>query len=166
MKKPEIPPKIKQALKIISDRLKNKEITWCVVGSCALLLHGIDIPEIHDIDIITDKEGAYDICKHLISHEVSSPEEKKSNNFVSVMGILNIHEIKIEVMGDLKYKAAQDITWHTSSKMLHSPEIMQIDDFTTPVATLQDLLDVYQTMGREKDLKKIEAIKKFQERGK
>jgi len=158
----EVPHKIKQVLKIISDRLKDKEISWCIAGSCALLLHGIDIKEIDDIDIISDKEGAFNICKHFNNHEVSAIREKMSDNLVSVMGILVIDDIKVEVKGDLKYKGATDTAWHTSSKMLRSPQMITVGDFSVPVASLDDLLHVYKTMGRDKDLKRVEAIKKAQ----
>jgi len=52
--------KIIKVLKIILGKLKNKKIKWVVVGSTSLALQRVKISP-KDIDILTDKEGAFKI---------------------------------------------------------------------------------------------------------
>lgn len=45
------------ALRVIYDRLKNKDIRWMITGSMSLALQGMPLKP-KDIDIRTDEQGA------------------------------------------------------------------------------------------------------------
>ena len=47
-------------LKVTHGRLKNEDVKWVVSGSVSLLLQNI-VKKASDIDIMTDKKGAYRI---------------------------------------------------------------------------------------------------------
>jgi len=47
-----------QVLRKLYERLKDSNVNWVVTGSLGFALQGVPV-EPHDIDIQTDKEGAY-----------------------------------------------------------------------------------------------------------
>jgi len=55
-------------LRIIYTRLKDSGVDWVVVASLSLALQGVPV-EVHDIDIKSDKTGAYEI-ERLLSEYV------------------------------------------------------------------------------------------------
>ncbi len=63
-----IPLKHEEALKIIYSALKDSKIIWALTGSTSFILQGMDF-NFNDIDIRTNKEGAYEIEKFLKDNE-------------------------------------------------------------------------------------------------
>ena len=55
-----IKEKYLSTLRIIFLRLKDCRAKWVVTGSLGMALQGMEI-EVHDIDIQTDRQGAYEI---------------------------------------------------------------------------------------------------------
>ena len=73
---------IVEALKVITRRLRDAKIKWVLVGSTSLALQGVDVSP-KDIDILTDKDGAFEINKLLKEYEVKSVQFKTSDLFES-----------------------------------------------------------------------------------
>jgi hypothetical protein len=55
-----IKPAYIEALRKIYTRLKDSDVNWAVTGSLGFALRGVPVT-VHDIDIQTDKSGAYKI---------------------------------------------------------------------------------------------------------
>lgn len=62
-----IRPEYLRVLRKIYDRLKNEKVNWGVTGSLSFALQEVPV-EVHDIDIQTDKEGAYEIKRQIFFH--------------------------------------------------------------------------------------------------
>lgn len=111
-----------------------------------------------DIDIITDKAGAYKINEILKDYESKKVEFRKIDTFQSYLGEFYINNVKIEVMGEFQEKANQK--WHFDSKArLSSPVIIQFGGMQLPVSSLLLQLRSYESSAREKDAAKVIAIK-------
>jgi hypothetical protein len=76
-------------------------VRWAIDGSAALALQGVDVVP-HDLDILTDKVGAYRIGRQLEKFAVKSVSYGKTSRYSSHFGIFSIAGVKIEVMGNLK----------------------------------------------------------------
>ena len=55
-----IEPSYLNVLRKIQARLKECQVPWVITGSLGMALQGMDIP-VHDIDLQTDRSGAYEI---------------------------------------------------------------------------------------------------------
>jgi hypothetical protein len=75
------------------------------------------------------------------------------------MGVYEVDEIKVEVMGDLRVKI--DNKWVSLNERLISPVIIEIDNVCIPVSTLKDQLLSYEKLGRPKDSERVRKIRDF-----
>jgi hypothetical protein len=136
------------ALKTIQKKIKNEKIKWALIGSTNLALQGIKIKP-KDIDILTDKKGAFEINKLLKEYEVKPVRFSNSKLFgPQYFGEFKIRGIKVEVMGKLKKK-----------KLV--TKIVKINGIGLPVVSLKEELKAYEVLKREKDFNKIKKIKNF-----
>jgi len=145
----------KKILKFLAKSFNN--IPWCVVGTTALALRGIDV-NAKDIDILTSKEGARKMQDILKAFVVLAIEHSDNGLFCSYFGKFKIDTIDIEVMGDLKYFA--DDHWHSLASFLEYLDFILIDDKKIPILFLDDQLRIYQILGRQKDVDTIKTILK------
>ncbi|MFX1469419.1 MAG: nucleotidyltransferase domain-containing protein [Promethearchaeota archaeon] len=146
------------SLKFIISKLEQTDINWCLVGSLSLYLQGVKIKP-NDIDILTDKEGAYKLNKIFDEHEIQKVQFNKSNLFYSHYGKLNINGVIVEIMGDLRIFIDGEWTKNIRSR-LNSKKIIFYKGLKIPVSPLQDQLKSYIGLNRTKDLKKVKMIKK------
>jgi len=145
-----------QALKTLSERLKDQNIPWVFDGSVSLALQGVNVKP-GDIDIITDKTGVYKINELLKDYETKKVEFKEADTFKSYLGEFKINDVKIEVMGEFQEKAKRK--WFNSKARLASPIIIQFDGMQLPVSPLLLQLRSYESALRPKDAAKVIAIK-------
>lgn len=133
--------KIIESPVIISNKLKNQDIKWCVIGSSSLALQNVNVKP-PDIDILTDKEGAYKINTLLKTYEITPVKFSKTVQFSSHLGTFLINGIKVEIMGDLsifiKGKWSQEIR-----KRLHSRKNVNYKGNVIPVSPLEAHLKSY-----------------------
>jgi hypothetical protein len=96
-----IPALIRRVLTILAEKLESSKTSWAITGSTSLALQGLDIVP-HDIDILTDEEGAYAIAELFREHIVSPVSFKKSPKYESHFGALRIEDVDVEIMGELR----------------------------------------------------------------
>lgn len=154
-----IDPRILITFQKIYPELTNpgrKSINWAVTGSLGMVLHGMQM-DIHDIDIQTDKEGAYEIERRLVRHLVKLVHFKASERIRSYYGAFEIDGIKIEVMGDMQH-LMPDQTWDSPVSLESYRDWVDHADMHIPVMSLELEVEAYQKMGRGE---KAEMIKNF-----
>jgi SAM-dependent methyltransferase len=154
--------KIVAVLKIINRKLKNQKIKWVLVGSTSLALQGVKIKP-KDIDILTDKEGAFRVNKLFKNYEVKPVEFGRlkiggKELFESYLGKFKIKGVKVEIMGNLKEKLGRK--WIYLHKGLKSPKIIEFQGMRLPVSPLKEQLKSYSRLGRKKDFIRVKKIKK------
>ena len=151
-----IDQKIIEVLKIINRKMKNRKIRWVLIGSTSLVLQEVKIKP-KDIDILTNKEGAFKVNELLKEYEVKPIKFGESDVFQSYLGEFRINEVKVEVMGNLKEKIKG--RWRDLSPRLISPKIIKIEGMNLPVSPLKEQLVSYEALGREKDSARVQKIK-------
>lgn len=149
--------KLYESLKIITKALNKTNIKWCIIGSLSLYLQGVKIKP-KDIDLLTDKEGAYEINKVLKKFEIKPVEFSRSDIFSSYYGKFLINGIKFEVMDDLNILL--NARWNDEvMKRLYNKKEIKYNDILIPVSPLEDQLKSYKKLNRKKDSKKVQKIK-------
>jgi hypothetical protein len=144
-------------LRLLSDELRKAEVKWVLGGSLSLALQGVEVKPA-DIDVLTDKEGAFKASAILKKYEERKVEYSQTEKFASYFGVFKINDVKVEIMGD--YKEKEEDRWVSLSHRLEKPRIVQIDDFEVLVSPLDDQLTSYQRSKRPKDIKKVEKIRR------
>ncbi|MEK9171860.1 MAG: hypothetical protein AAB782_01340 [Patescibacteria group bacterium] len=142
-----------EVLKIIAQNLKPHGINWALVGSSNLALQGVSV-EAHDIDIITDKEGALSIGKVLHEYVEEEVKYKESEKFKSYYGKFNINGVHVEIIGNLLNKSPRGDLWSETTN-LSKKEIFKLDNLEIPVISLDQEYKAYLKLGREEKAEKI-----------
>jgi hypothetical protein len=97
-----IPPPILNIFRRIHTRLHATDINWVLTGSLAFAMQGIPLTPA-DIDLQTDREGAYRI-EALLAEFVATPvsDRREAERVRSHLGDLLIDGVKVQVMGDMQ----------------------------------------------------------------
>lgn len=143
------------ALRLIHASLKDNSLNWALTGSMSFALQGVSVT-VNDIDIQTDRTGAYEI-ERCLSEFVQRPITFSATERIrSHFGSLLIHGVKIEIMGDLQ-KRLPDGTWEEPVDPARYRRLMQIDGMQIPVLDLAYEQRAYQAMGRTEKARLLEA---------
>lgn len=135
-----------------------KGVNWALVGSANLALQGVDV-RVRDIDILTDKKGAFLIDSLLKQYRVEGVKYRKSGKFSSYFGKFKIDNVKVEVMGDLSLKNKSG-KWLPRDSLLLNKEFIKLGKFKIPTAPLDLELIGYKIIRRYAKVKKIEEVLK------
>lgn len=147
-----IPENILSALRIVYDKLHNKNILWILTGSTSLVIQGVDV-KINDIDISTDKEGSQKIDELLSHLRIRKPNYSTTDKYRSYFGAYMIEGIKVETLGDFQYKM-KDGSW---SKPSHHNKIItkEFKGMTLSLLPLEQELQEYENMENHDKARKI-----------
>jgi len=112
-----------------------------------------------DIDIVTNRKGAFQITEPLKDYETQKVRLTKSEKMSSYMGKLCIEGLEVEVIGDFQAKTPKG-EWTRFFK-LERKVILTINDMRIPVSPLETELKAYEILGRTDKVQKIrEALRK------
>jgi len=143
--------KTKKAILKIANLLSSEQsLKWAIVGSCNLLLQGIDITP-NDIDIITTEDGIEKIYNNLKKFALGKIEFSHQLKFPSQKADFNIDGIDIEVIGEEKNKGA-----YVNDRL--KIEYIVLKNSKIPVASLKSEKNAYNKLGREERVKLIDQI--------
>ena len=135
-----------RVLRRLYDKLHASDVNWVVTGSLAMALHGVPV-DVHDIDIQTDKSGAYEmerLFSESIAKKVSfSAAEKIRSHY----GALMIDGIEVEIMGDIQ-KRMPDGSWEGPVDIARHKTFVKVDEMRVPVLTLEYEYEAYKHLGR------------------
>jgi predicted nucleotidyltransferase len=147
-----------KVLKIILRKLRNKKIKWVLVGSTSLALQGVKISP-KDIDILTDKEGAFKMNEIFKNYQVKPVKFSQGKFFSSYFGRFKIEGVRVEIMGNLKARIGQK--WVLLTKRLYSHTFVKLGKEKIPVPFLEDQLEVYKKVKRKKNIERVKKINEF-----
>ncbi len=140
-----IEPAYIEVLRKIYTRLKDSDVNWAVTGSLGFALQGVAVT-VHDIDIQTDKSGAYKIENLLSEFVVSKVTFSSAEKIRSHFGKLMINGIKVEIMGDLQ-KRREDGSWEAVDLSKYK-RVVEIQGMKIPVLSLEYEYQAYLRLGR------------------
>jgi hypothetical protein len=142
----------RKALEIIYDYLKDSIIKWALFGSMNLLLQGLPV-EPNDIDILTDKTGAYEMEKKFLEYSTRKVVYCSDGKVTSHFGALEIAGVKAEIVGDYTANKDMQLIFNLDDRVIIPFEDMQI-----PCMPLEKELIAY---GKEEKSEKVKLIKEF-----
>lgn len=135
-----------KALAVIVDRLRDRAIAWVVTGSLGMALQGVPA-QVHDIDIQTDEDGAYEIERCLAAYVVKPVRYSESERIRSHFGALEVDGIKVEIMGGVQ-KRLNDLDWEEPVRVEDHRHWITVDRMRVPVLSLEYEYQAYLKLGR------------------
>jgi hypothetical protein len=150
--------KVIELLTLIYPDLQQLENDYFIIGSCALLLSGLPISTITDLDLLMSSADA-DKLKHKWSHRIRknfSPENQ--HLFHSNFARFDFGELDVEVMGDLEVN--KNNLWQRVS--VERVMEISIEGMKIKIPTLQEQKRIFMLFGREKDVAKANQIEEYQ----
>ena len=147
-----IPDKYLKVLKIIINKIGNKNIVWALSGSISLALQGIEVT-INDIDILTNEHGAKELDNLLKEYCVQKSEYSSTEICRSIYGKYEINNIAVEIMANYQYKLKTG-EW---SKLNNLNDIIMYSykGMRIRALTLKQRLQEYEDAGKENRALKI-----------
>jgi hypothetical protein len=142
-------------LRQICELMDGSQFDWAITGSLGMVLQGMDLP-VHDIDIQTDEDGAYEIERRLAEFVVKPVLFKGSDRMRSRLGKLAIDGIQVEVMGAIQ-KRLQDGSWEPPVQVAEHRRWVELKGLKVPVLSLEYEAEAYHLMGREDRSAQIRA---------
>ncbi|MHB0922846.1 MAG: nucleotidyltransferase domain-containing protein [Bellilinea sp.] len=141
-----IPDEYFQALEKITAGLKDEAVIWVVTGSVGMALQGMPL-EVHDIDLQTDRDGAYIIERALVNFSVQPVRFVESERIQSLLGMLIIDGIKVEIMGGIQ-KRLENLEWEQPVQVETYRVWLDVNGMRVPVMSLEYEYQAYLKMGR------------------
>jgi len=121
-----------------------------------MALQGLVI-EVHDIDIQTDRQGAYEIENIFPEYMVAPVHYFESEQIRSYFGKLEIEGINVEIMGDIQ-KLIDERSWEEPVKVEQYRHWIEFESMQIPVLSLEYEYQAYLKLGR---VEKAEILKKW-----
>ncbi|MCR8632223.1 nucleotidyltransferase domain-containing protein [Paenibacillus radicis (ex Xue et al. 2023)] len=133
-------------LKFLVERLSTSNINWAITGSTSFALQGLHYdPE--DIDIQTDKKGAYEIESLFMDHVRRHVGFSSSGFIRSHFGELIINGISVEIIGDIE--KIVDGEWEKVPNLNEIKQLVRVFNLELPVLTLEYEAQAYEKLGRK-----------------
>ncbi len=148
--------KFLEVLKRIVHGLHGKQINWAIVGSLALAIRGAPVKP-HDIDIMTDRAGAYEIERVFSEHVTRKVSLRSSDRIQSHFGALELDGIKIEIMGDFRHRR-EDGGWDDPPDLRRILQNVPFDDLQVPLLQLEWSRESYRRLGRPERVAMIDEL--------
>jgi hypothetical protein len=141
-----IDPVYFNVLRQIHARLCNANVNWVVTGSLGFALQGVPVQP-NDIDIQTDKAGAYQIESLFSDVVIRKVKFSSTERIKSHFGALQIDGIEIEIMGDIQKKGADGV-WEEIVNLVYYKRMVEIAGLIMPVLSLEYEYQAYLKFGR------------------
>lgn len=132
---------IREILKIINSRLKNKKFIWRIEGSANLIIQGIDT-SVGDLDITTNDEGI-EIFRETLKDFIEKDFFSEKINGKSIICDINGFEIEINCYGDREKNFFDKI------------KMIRWNDLEVPILPLKYALEFYELIDGNKKVKLI-----------
>ena len=149
-----IDPRTIAALLALHGALKGRGVRWAVMGSLSHALQGLKVQP-NDIDISTDRRGAYRIEQLLEPHVTRPVTYSQAHRVRSHLGELTLHGVKIQIIGDME-TSTDNSTW---TPLPHDhPRLITVAGAPIPVRTLEQEIQTYTRLGRTERAEKLRAL--------
>lgn len=129
---------------------------WVITGSFGMALQGMDI-EVHDIDLQTNRAGAYEIERMFCTDMKESVQFSTSEAVRSYFGAFEIDGVKVEIMGDLQKRPAPEYPgWEEPVKVEDHRCWVDVEEMRIPVLSLEYEYQAYLKLGRTEKAAQIQ----------
>lgn len=141
---------------LLYTRLKDTEICWAITGSMGMAIQGMDL-EIHDIDLQSDREGAYEIQNLFPEYITERVKLLERDVTRSHFGRMEIMGVQVELMGDMTHRAP-GLDWGDPPDLSCLIRCVDFEGMNLPVLDLEHEYVAYQQLGRPEKAAKIRAF--------
>ena len=138
--------RIRGALEELVKRLGSVDVTWAITGSLAHRLHGVPV-DIHDIDVLTDRHGAYEIASLFKREVVRQVRLRQTENVRSHFGELNLRGVAVEIIGDMETRRS-DGSWEGPAEIVAHVQSADFQSMAVPLMSLEYECGAYERLGR------------------
>lgn len=121
-----------------------------------MVLQGMPL-QVHDIDIQTNKVGAYEIEGTFAEYIIKPVRFIESEQICSHLGMLEMDGILVEIMGDIRHRQ-DNYTWDDPVTVETYRQWLDIGDLQVPVMALDYEYHAYLRLGR---IEKAEMIRSW-----
>lgn len=131
---------------------------WCLIGGAAALLHGADIPRLHDMDVLVSRRDGRAIVARLglVPDNKAVSDRFRSTCFCTWTSA----GIPVEFMADFSVFA--NGTWLAVRP--EPAEIIRIGDAELLLPSLDGLIAMHRLFGRDKDRARIADLEALAQR--
>jgi hypothetical protein len=150
-----IPNSHLQIVKKIGACLRGCAFAWVVTGSVGMALQGVPV-EVHDVDLKTDRAGAYEIERLLAEYAVRPVRYLASECIRSHFGCLMIEGILVEIMGDMQSQL-ENGAWEELVRLEDYRHWLDVEGVAVPVLDLGYEVEAYRRMGRMEKAEMLRA---------
>ncbi|MBC8234444.1 hypothetical protein H8E77_33260 [bacterium] len=150
-----IPKPHLSVLRKLYAKLESEGVNWVLTGSASFALQGIPM-EVHDIDVQTDKVGAYRIEELFSRYSTKKVSFSSTDNIRSHFGELYIDGVRVEIMGDIQ-KRLEYGNWEEPVNLEFHKRFVNVAGMRIPVLSLEYEYQAYLKLGR---IEKAEKFKK------
>lgn len=147
--------KIIQTLAFISEELKEIAPYSCIIGASAIILHGYEIGDTSDIDVLTTSEGSDKLQFSLKNYMETVPITKEDDLFRSNFARFRFPLMDVEIMGDLQI--CKENEWQPV--MIQECTTIHIKNIAIRIPTLNEQIRILSLFGRKKDFRRINQLK-------
>jgi hypothetical protein len=125
-----------------------------------MALQGVPV-EVHDIDLQTNKDGAYEIERLLLDYVVKPVRYLESERIRSYLSMFEIDGIRVEIMGDIQKRLEEEYgsapAWEEPVKVEDHRHWLEIEGMPVPVLSLEYEVQAYLRLGRTEKAEMLRA---------
>ena len=147
-----LPDEHYRALKKLYDGLEGSDINWVVTGSVSFCLQGVPVSP-NDMDIQTDKPGAYRIQDLFSDKVVKEVKFSSTDRIKSHFGALELEGVLVEIMGAVQ--KFYDDRWEDPIDINRHRKVVKLEGMEIPVLNLGYEAEAYRRFGRVEMAEKL-----------
>ncbi len=125
-----------------------------IIGSSALVLSGIEISKVNDIDLLVSTRDAEFLKKAWSDRIIKDYIPPQGDLFRSTFARFRFAGMDIEVIGDLEVH--RNGTWTPVNITRY--RTITIEGQMVKIPTLEEQIRIFRLLGRDKDLQKVKLI--------
>lgn len=145
-------PELKQTLVLVAAAAAEAAQPWWVIGSAAVAIHGVELPDVRDVDLLMSTADARRFLVRVgaeVGAEAPDPQFRSA-----VHGIWHEPPLCVDVMGDFSFLSAAG--W--LALVPQTRQRVAIDGHELFVPSAAELRDILHSFGREKDLERARRL--------
>jgi hypothetical protein len=151
---PILNPSLLIALHALYERLNAQPGNWAITASCCLALQGVPVT-VRDVDLATDREGAYRIEQLFAAEMVRPVQLATAEKIRSHFGTFLLQGYIFEIIGDCQYRNAVG-GWSKTVDLNAHKRFILLEEMALPVLTLAYEVGSYVKLDRTEKVKLLE----------
>jgi hypothetical protein len=142
-----------ETLVMVAQAANEAADAWWLIGSAAVVLHGGDVPNVRDVDLLMSASDAEAFINRVRAKRGGAEASDRFRS--SVFGIWNTPPVPVEVFGG--FAVVTDRGWRPVS--LSTREPVAVRGATVYVPAAEELIRLLRSFGRPKDLERATLLR-------